>query len=153
MQHMFGSGLSGFRDLDALDEMPRIQEVKQGANPGDHQNVWGPYDGDDVLIIFDNGYQLRGVAQGDCCSTSWVEHLTVPSDIAGAVITGYKQTDAVEGVTPEEEAHQIKESYGDVLQVYGEAVVTDRGEIVIEYRNSSNGYYGGWMEWKYEKVP
>jgi hypothetical protein len=35
----------------------------------------------------------------------------------------------------------------DCLQVYGLKVTTNKGEIVIDYRNSSNGYYGGNLSW------
>lgn len=35
---------------------------------------------------------------------------------------------------------------GDYIKVYRTTIVTDRGFIDIEYRNSSNGYYGGWLE-------
>jgi len=35
----------------------------------------------------------------------------------------------------------------ECLQVYGLKICTDKGEIVIDYRNSSNGDYGGNLWW------
>jgi hypothetical protein len=35
----------------------------------------------------------------------------------------------------------------DVLQFYGVQLVTDKGYFKLEYRNSSNGYYGGNLEY------
>jgi hypothetical protein len=35
----------------------------------------------------------------------------------------------------------------DVLAFYGCKISTDGGEIVIDYRNDSNGYYGGSLSW------
>ncbi len=31
----------------------------------------------------------------------------------------------------------------DCLQFYGYKITTDKGDATIEFRNSSNGYYGG----------
>ena len=33
------------------------------------------------------------------------------------------------------------------LEVYGLKITTDKGDLVIDYRNSSNGYYGGNLSW------
>ena len=30
---------------------------------------------------------------------------------------------------------------------YGVKITTDKGHIVIDYRNASNGYYGGNLSW------
>ena len=35
----------------------------------------------------------------------------------------------------------------DEVEFYGLSIKTDKGEIVIDYRNSSNGYYGGSLCW------
>lgn len=72
--------------------------------------------------------------EGDCCSRSWIEHITIPPDIAGAEITATTElptTDHADGW-----AH---------IQVYQTAFATNKGEIILEYRNASNGYYGGWL--------
>lgn len=35
----------------------------------------------------------------------------------------------------------------DVVAYYGCKISTNKGDIVIDYRNSSNGYYGGNLAW------
>lgn len=37
----------------------------------------------------------------------------------------------------------IRDNDGELIQFYGFSIKTDRGDIEIDYRNSSNGYYGG----------
>lgn len=96
----------------------------------------------EVLTLALSDGTLIGRAEGDCCSHSWVEHLTVPPDVAGATIQGYSESDEVE----ENRGEEYSDS--ELTQVYHSAIQTDRGEIIIEYRNESNGYYGGWMSWR-----
>lgn len=78
-------------------------------------------------------------AFGDCCSQSWIEHVEMPNDLEkGARVL------AVENV--EHAATSI--SGWDVITYYGVKITTDRGYIDIDYRNSSNGYYGGWLGYR-----
>ncbi|MNC82782.1 hypothetical protein D3C76_1797080 [compost metagenome] len=35
----------------------------------------------------------------------------------------------------------------EYLQFYGAKISTDRGDMIIDYRNESNGYYGGDIHW------
>ena len=103
---------------------------------------------DTLTITLVDGSRRVYTTEGDCCSQSWVEHLTVPPDIKGATITGIEELEEYgRDATPEETAKSDAErEYGvDVLRIYQTAIVTDRGEVVIEYRNDSNGYYGGWL--------
>lgn len=46
-----------------------------------------------LTLIYADGTASRYRAEGDCCSSSWVEHLAVPADIAGSVITGVTEGD------------------------------------------------------------
>ena len=88
-----------------------------------------------LTFTLDDGRTITYHTEGDCCSTSWIEHLTVPPDIAGVQVTAFGEQDMGE----------FEESY-DTIRVYQTAFATNRGEIIVEYRNSSNGYYGGWIE-------
>ena len=54
-----------------------------------------------------------------------------------AVVTAVEDLDMPEGKPSEFHTDP------DSLQFYGCKISTDRGEIVIDYRNDSNGYYGG----------
>lgn len=99
-----------------------------------------------VFTFADGSSQAFGV-EGDCCSQSWIEHLEAPNDVNGAIVLGFSEdsADATEDDTKNpvvsKDSYQPREH--ESLQVYQSRFKTDRGEIVLEYRNSSNGYYGG----------
>lgn len=75
----------------------------------------------------------------DCCSHTWVEHIELPFRGFPAIVTAVDNLD-LPGSDDNHPTH-------DCLQVYGLKITTDHGEIVIDYRNSSNGYYGGSLTW------
>ena len=79
---------------------------------------------------------------GDCCSHTWIEHLEIPALGFPALVTAVEDLDM--NKDPDE-------TDGDYVQFYGCKISTDRGEIVIDYRNSSNGYYGGSLSWPDDK--
>jgi hypothetical protein len=90
---------------------------------------------DRITFKFQDGFERSFGVEGDCCSSSWIEHLEMPNDIAGATLLEVEDVGAGEIDSPDHEC----------LQVYNTRFKTDRGEIVLEYRNSSNGYYGGYL--------
>lgn len=75
----------------------------------------------------------------DCCSHTWIEHIELPALGFPATVLSVEDLD-LPGSDDNHPEH-------DCLQVYGCKIVTDRGEIIIDYRNSSNGYYGGSLSW------
>lgn len=81
----------------------------------------------------DGGGAVEFGVEGDCCSHSWIEHVTAPDNIEGAVLVS--ATD-----------ERISSEDDNELRVYNTKFQTDRGDtIVLEYRNESNGYYGGYL--------
>lgn len=74
-------------------------------------------------------------AEGDCCSTSWIEAFDDSKDLTGVIL-------AVKTL----ELPQIQTEEPDSLKVYGYGIITQVGEYTLEFRNESNGYYGGWLE-------
>lgn len=72
-------------------------------------------------------------AMGDCCSSSWVYSVSDPQVLLGEVVQ------AIEDVEMPDET----EEDGEYIKYYGVALRTNKGICRIEYRNSSNGYYGG----------
>ena len=74
-------------------------------------------------------------AEGDCCSESWIESI---SDNLFAI------TDATV-VQIRQKSQTLDGTRQDVDEVDFVTLVTDRGHFDIEFRNSSNGYYGGSM--------
>ena len=77
-------------------------------------------------------------ADGDCCSHTWVEHVALPARGFPCLVSGVENLDMPDLGSPDE--------YG-LIQYYGCKVVTSNGDMIIDYRNSSNGYYGGSLEW------
>lgn len=71
----------------------------------------------------------------DCCSESWIEHVTEPK--YPAKILSIEEKD-LPGPTP-----SGRQEYD---QAYSTVFKTDQGDLEVEYRNSSNGYYGGSLE-------
>lgn len=75
-------------------------------------------------------------AYGDCCSSSWIEHLNNLSEPNATVIS------------VEEKDISDKNSEDGEEKFYFYTIKTDKGDIDIEMRNSSNGYYGGSINYK-----
>ena len=78
-------------------------------------------------------------ADGDCCSSSWIEHITLPALGFPAKVIFVDNID-LPGSTNDDPTYEC-------LAVYGLNIITDKGDIIIDYRNSSNGYYGGKLAW------
>lgn len=77
-------------------------------------------------------------ADGHCCSRSWVEHVELPALGFPALVTAAEDIDY---------ERQEDDPELDCVRFYGFKIATDRGEILVDYRNSSNGYYGGSLVW------
>lgn len=86
-----------------------------------------------ILFRTDKG-DVVAQADGDCCSHTWIESVSMPA-------RGFP-------------AHVLKVDHLDMpdlgggdewseIAYYGLKIVTNQGDIIIDYRNESNGYYGG----------
>ena len=78
---------------------------------------------------------------GDCCSHTWLEDIELPALGFPAVVLSVEDLDMPTGLPTK------TKNYEEEMKYYGCKIVTDRGDIVVAYRNSSNGYYGGSLEW------
>lgn len=87
------------------------------------------FDGADPVVV---------KVDGDCCSETWIESLDAPEALIGTV---------VEAVDLPLVGEEREEDFGDVVLFYGFRITTERGVCVIDYRNASNGYYGGNLSW------
>lgn len=88
-----------------------------------------------------NGGYAHLDPEGDCCSHSWIEHLSGATAFRPGRVVRVEDVEMPEPTAEEELDHEY-------LQVYGTRIVLDNGiEVLIDYRNSSNGYYGGWLNW------
>ncbi len=111
--------------------------------------------GDRITFSFADGCaQVFGV-EGDCCSRSWIEHVETMGAVEGATLLAVEDSSTIDATEDDalnpmqtrppqwEGDTERQEREHDCLQVYRTTFKTDCGEIVLEYRNSSNGYYGG----------
>lgn len=99
---------------------------------------------DDLQLHLDDGEIVYFDAVGDCCSESWVEHIDTPSKPEKII-----QIQELEISNYNYEATEYKKRKKediDVLSAYFYQINTDGGSYLIELRNNSNGYYGGWLQ-------
>lgn len=96
-------------------------------------------DNESMLFVTDQGDKFVARVDADCCSHTWIESIEMPA--LGLPFTIIACDDLDMNKEPLE-----NEDY-ECLQFYGAKITTDRGDLVIDYRNSSNGYYGGSICW------
>lgn len=90
-----------------------------------------------LLFVTAEGENLIAKADADCCSETWIESVELPA--LGTPFT----ISAIEDL----ELNVGQDTRDGELAFYGAKIVTDKGDLVIDYRNESNGYYGGSMCW------
>ncbi len=75
--------------------------------------------------------------EAECCSHSWIEHISGVAALIGQPIIAAGQLDLP---TPDQDPEV------DFIQAYSSTLVTAHGLFELEFRNSSNGNYGGRLE-------
>jgi hypothetical protein len=80
-------------------------------------------------------------AYGDCCSESWIEHFSTPTE--PEVIISFNKVEIPVPHDPQPTVHDHSE---EEMKYNFYELTTSKGKYLIEMRNSSNGYYGGWLE-------
>jgi hypothetical protein len=95
-----------------------------------------------MKFVTDEG-DIIAKADGDCCSDSWVESVDDPTVLIDATVLEVEDTSMPDLGSPGE--------YDGVIAYYGCKITTTKGRAVIDYRNSSNGYYGGNLSWPDDK--
>jgi len=82
------------------------------------------------------------ITEGDCCSESWINHISGLQAIIGHKVL---KTEEVDMPT----IHLGQKGFSErqeVDQVYCFKIFTNQGVCELEMRNSSNGYYGGYLK-------
>lgn len=112
---------------------------------------------DAVEFDTDEGVQ-RYEAEGDCCSSSWIEHMDNPAQILGSPVLSVLDNEMGEDASAHDRDCEVRDKprpaqrdydapepkcWCDCVQVYQYVVQTAKGHMALEMRNSSNGYYGG----------
>lgn len=74
---------------------------------------------------------------GDCCSESWFAEIIGGMGILGQQVVDVREVD-LPGPQDEHTRQEVDAAYGFEIRTWG-------GMATVVFRNSSNGYYGGWM--------
>ena len=92
---------------------------------------------DTLSLVTDKG-TFSFYTDGDCCSRSWIAGMEGVAALLGSPIQEVADLDL----------GKPRENVGsyDIVQFYGWKIRTLRGIFVLEFRNESNGYYGGSLE-------
>lgn len=93
-----------------------------------------------VKFICDDGEEVIARADGDCCSKTWIECIESPCHCLGSKVIGI--SDLLEMTRSD-----CGKSEQGCLKFYGCRVDTEKGSFVVDYRNDSNGCYGGYLSW------
>src|SRR4051794_31285794 len=95
--------------------------------------VYVAADGGAIKFDVQDGEPVIARADGDCCSHSWIEYVETPENLLGTV-------SAVEDLDLDKPG---EDKDGEFIQFYGCKISTEKGSSTLDYRNESNGYYGG----------
>lgn len=95
-------------------------------------------DRETITLKTDKG-NVIGSCYADCCSTTWIEDLADEMALVDATILNVEDIDMPNlGNISTSHMH-----YPEEVAYYGLRITTNKGICVIDYRNNSNGYYGG----------
>ena len=90
--------------------------------------------GIELYVVTDDGL-LTFYTDADCCSESWIEHISAPK--LPAKILSIEDKELPD--PPPSGRQEVDKAYSTIFK-------TDMGDFEVEFRNSSNGYYGGSLE-------
>lgn len=79
-------------------------------------------------------------AEGDCCSNSWFNNITGIANLLGEEVVEVESK-----AEPSESKPNTTDHGEEEMSYYGVTLKTKKGFCDIEFRNSSNGYYGGYL--------
>lgn len=93
---------------------------------------------EDNEIIFKTteGRLLSYCVEGDCCSHSYYYEVNGIHNLLNSEIVEIEQKDL---------GGAIPKPGEDCVEAYGITILTRKGHCDIEFRNDSNGYYGGYL--------
>lgn len=93
-------------------------------------------DDKETIVFVTPDQEIWYVANGECCSSSWIEHINGYLNLMGQVVERCEESEG-----------PAYTSDGDLIQIYRDILkLSDKSTFEIEYRNSSNGYYGGSLD-------
>jgi len=89
-----------------------------------------------IKFVTDQG-DVVALCDADCCSHTWIENVDMPALGLPARVLAAENVDL----------NSDMDTRDGELMFYGFKITTDRGDLLIDYRNESNGYYGGSLAW------
>jgi hypothetical protein len=94
---------------------------------------------DKKAIRFDvaGGDPIIAKADGDCCSSTWIENIENAEALIGTPVLSASDISMREDQRDDD----------GLIQFYGFKISTAKGDCILDYRNESNGYYGGNLSW------
>lgn len=93
-----------------------------------------------LLFVTAEGESLIARVDADCCSYSWIESIELPALGLPFQIRTVDDLEMPKADEWDEEGYIL-------TQFYGAKLTTDKGDLIIDFRNESNGYYGGNISW------
>lgn len=75
-------------------------------------------------------------SEGECCSSSWFQYITGVMYLFNTQILDIKEIEI---------NNNVIETKKGCIQLYKIEIDTTKGYVDFEYRNESNGYYGGFI--------
>lgn len=97
-----------------------------------------------LLFTLEGGEQVCWFACGDCCSVSWFNDLENVEALVGQAVLEVTNLEMPDPRSTEE--IEKEKDTGEYLQFYGVRLTTAKGDVIVAFRNESNGYYGGSIE-------
>lgn len=89
-----------------------------------------------IEFIITDGEKFHYDAFGDCCSSSWIESIEDIDNLIGETVISVDAKHIRRG----------EEGTYECLEVMNYDINTSKGACTIDFRNASNGYYGGYLE-------
>ena len=129
---------------DRERSFPSLQAALLGRSVSSVRLEWSDagYEKGPTRLIFET---LTGpvvlLAEGQCCSISWFESIDDPAALLGTIYA-IRHLDLPHRDSPDptnDDGESESRAY------YGLKISTEKGSAVIDYRNDSNGYYGGYV--------
>lgn len=101
-----------------------------------HDRNRGATDG--VVITSTDGREVVLSLDGDCCSSSYFEENSLADlqSIVGEKLEKFEEVGARKS--------DNNDDYDNSTVYHALKVTTDKQELVVDWRNESNGYYDGW---------
>lgn len=97
-------------------------------------------DDQSILSFATDDVTVSYVARGGCCSESWFADITGVDALLGGTVQSADEVN-MDGYNVNDGRTRQEDD-----EAYGWKLCTNKGYVDIVFRNSSNGYYGGWME-------